>query len=127
MDSNTYSTGQPTGQPTSQAAGMADGLDALAAVVDQLAAQELDGLADAAAAERVLRLRRLLDRLEGHWLRELAAVDARGAAGAEAGVQAPSTASWLRRRLRLGPGAARGSVRTARAVFRGPSPGLARP
>ena len=40
-------------------------------------------LADPVRAERVLVLRRLVDRLEGQWLKELAAVDARGAAGAE--------------------------------------------
>jgi hypothetical protein len=50
----------------------------------------------------VLALRGLLERLEGQWLRELAAVDARGAAGAEQGTQAPSTAGWLRGRLRAG-------------------------
>jgi hypothetical protein len=37
-----------------------------------------------------------------------------------------STASWLRNRLRLGAGAANSSVRTARAVFRGPLTGTAR-
>jgi hypothetical protein len=47
-------------------------------------------LPDAVAAEQVLKLRRPMDRLEGHWLKALAAVDARGAAGAEAGIQAPS-------------------------------------
>jgi hypothetical protein len=47
-------------------------------------------------------------------------VDARGAAGAEDGVQAASTASWLRSRLRLGAGAASSCVRTARALCRGP-------
>jgi hypothetical protein len=112
MDSNTYSTGRPAGRP--------DGLAALAAAVEGLAAQDLDGLADAVRAERVLALRRLLDRLEGHWLAELAAVDARGAAGAEQGIQAPSTASWLRTRLRMGAGAASSLVRTARTLFRGP-------
>jgi Domain of unknown function (DUF222) len=65
-------------------------------------------------------LRRLLDRLEGHWLAELAAVDACGATGAEADVQAGSTAGWLRTRLRMGAGAAHSAVRTARALFRGP-------
>ena len=91
MDSNTHSTSTP------------DGLTALAAAVDRLAAQDLDGLSDAVRAERVLVLRRLLDRLEGHWLNELAAVDARGAAGAEEGVQVGSTAGWLRTRLRMAP------------------------
>jgi Domain of unknown function (DUF222)/HNH endonuclease len=108
MDSNTHSTGQPAR------------LAALTAAVEELAAQNLDGLTDAVRAERVLGLRRLLDRLEGHWLQELAAVDARGAAGAEHDLQVGSTASWLRTRLRMGAGAAHRNVRTARALFRGP-------
>jgi uncharacterized protein DUF222/HNH endonuclease len=111
MDSNTHSTHRP---------GRRDGLAALAAAVDDLAAQDLDQLADTMRAERVLRLRRLLDRLEGQWLKELAGVDARGAAGADQGEQAASTAAWLRSRLRLGAGAATGSARTARALFHGP-------
>jgi hypothetical protein len=97
-----------------------EGLTGLAAAVDDLATQDLDGLTDAARAERILALRRLLDRQEGCWLRELAAVDARGAAGAEQGVQAASTAGWLRGRLRMGASAASSLVRTARALFRGP-------
>ena len=92
----------------------------MAAAVAGLAAQDLDGLSDAALAAQVIDLRRLVDRLEGQWLQQLAAVDARGAAGADHGDQAASTASWLRGRLRLGAGSARGSVRTARALFRGP-------
>jgi hypothetical protein len=88
MDSNTHSTGTP------------DPLVALTAAVEGLATQDLNGLADAALAERVLVLRRLLDRLEGHWLKALAAVDARVAPG-------PSKA---RRRARplggCGPGSA---------------------
>ena len=98
----------------------------LATAVEDLAAQDLGGLTDAVRAERVLELRQLLDRLEGHWLKELAGVDARGAAGAEHDVQAGSTAGWLRARLRLGAGAAHHSVRTARALFRGPLTGTAR-
>jgi hypothetical protein len=120
MDSNTHSIRDPGGRPAEPSAEPSGGLAALAAAVDQLAAQELHGLTDAVRAERVLGLRRLLDRLEGHWLQELAAVDARGAAGAEHGLQAGSTASWLRARLRMGAGAAHTSVRTARALFRGP-------
>jgi hypothetical protein len=108
MDPNTHSTCSP------------DGLTALAAAVDRLAAQDLDGLSDAVRAERVLVLRRLLDRLEGHWLHELADLDARGAAGAEPGLQVGSTAAWLRHRLRMGAGAASSWVRTARALFGGP-------
>jgi hypothetical protein len=97
-----------------------EGLHALAAVVDDLAAQDLAGLPDAVRAERVLGRRRLLDRLEGQWLGELAGVDGCGAAGADQGTPAPSTAGWLRARLRLGAGAAAGLVRTARVLFAGP-------
>src|SRR5215218_513664 len=116
MDSNTHSIQDPAGRPAEPS----DGLAALAAAVDQLAAQERHGLTDAVRAERVLALRRLLDRLEGQWLQELAAVDARGAAGADHDQPAPSTASWLRHRLRMDASAAHGNVRTARALFRGP-------
>jgi hypothetical protein len=108
MDSNTHS------------ALPADELASLTAAVEGLAAQALSGLTDAVRAERVLELRQLLDRLEGQWLAELAGVDARGAAGAELDLQAPSTAGWLRGRLRMAAGAAHHSVRTARALFRGP-------
>jgi hypothetical protein len=114
MDSNTHSTGAPAG------------LGALAAAVDELVDQDLGGLADGVLAERVMALRGLVDRLEGHWLGELADLDARGAAGAEHGVPAASTASWLRARLRMGAGTAAGLVRTARALDRGPLTATAR-
>jgi hypothetical protein len=111
MNSNTYSTDQSPGpsthssarQPASQPAGRPDGLAALAAELDQLATQHLDDLSDGVRATRVLQLRRLLDRLEGHWLAELAAVDARGAAGTDQDTPAPSTAGWLRARLHIPP------------------------
>jgi hypothetical protein len=112
MDSNTHSTGRSDGR--------SEGLAGLAAAVDDLAAQDLEGLADSVRAERVLELRRLVDRLEGQWLKELAGVDAHGAAGADQAQEIGSTAGWLRSRLRLGAGAAAGSVRTARALFGGP-------
>ncbi|HEY6709884.1 MAG TPA: DUF222 domain-containing protein, partial [Actinomycetota bacterium] len=86
----------------------------------ELAAEDLDHLTDSALAEQLLALRRSLDGLEGQWLRRLAAADARGAAGADQGQPVASTASWLRRRLRLGAGTARDTVRTARALFGGP-------
>jgi hypothetical protein len=113
MESNSSSVTQP------------GGLGSLAAAVEELAAEDLTALPDGEAAQRVLVLRRLLDRLEGHWLRELAGVDGRGAAGAEQGVAAPSTAGWLRGRLRAGHPQASGWVRTARALFRGPLTGTA--
>jgi hypothetical protein len=113
MDSNTHSTSGP------------DRLPALAADLQALAATPLDQLTDAARVDRLLALQGLADRLGGQWLAELAEVDARGAAGAEEGSQAASTAAWLRRRLRLSAGAATSLVRTARALFRGPLAGTA--
>ncbi len=112
MDANTSSTTSSPDRP--------DRLAALTAAVDDLAAQDLDELPDPVRAARVLRLRRLVDRLEGLWLMELAGVDARGAAGADQDQPAPSTAGWLRSRLHMGAGTAASSVRTARALFRGP-------
>jgi hypothetical protein len=94
-------------------------LGPLAEVVDGLAAQDLEGLPDATLAEHPLALRRLLDCLEGQWLQRLAAVDGRGAAGADHGIPAASTASWLRNRLRMAA-AAHSGARTTRALFRGP-------
>src|ERR671913_2125400 len=116
MDSNTHSTPPPGRHPD----GQPDDLAALAAAADRLAAQDLNRLPDAVVAERVLGLRQLVDRLEGQWLKELAGVDGRGAAGADQGQQVGSTAAWLRNRLRLGAGTASSAVRTARALFRGP-------
>ena len=116
MNPNTCSCGhrsQPPGNPP-------DRLAALAAAIDDLAAEDLDGLADTALADQTLGLPPLVDRLQGHWLQRLAALDGRGAAGADRGTQAPSTASWLRARLRLSANAATSAVRTARALFRGP-------
>ena len=104
MDSNTHSD-----RP--------DRLGSLAAASQELAAQDLDRLADPALAEDLLAMRRLLDGLEGQWLRRLAAVDARGAAGADQGQDAPSTAAWLRTHRRLSVDAAHSNVRTARALF----------
>jgi hypothetical protein len=97
---------------------VAEGLTELAAAVDALAAQDLTLVPDAQAATWVLVLRTLLERLQGQWLRALAAVDGRGAGGAEDDTPVPSTAGWLRHRLRLG-GAAAGWVRVARALAAG--------
>jgi hypothetical protein len=88
--------------------------------VDDLEGQDRDHLSDSALTEGVTRLRRLLDRLEGYWLGDLAAVDTRGAAGADHATPAPSTASWLRPRLQMSDNTATSMVRTARALFRGP-------
>src|SRR5919109_4693790 len=114
MNSNTHSMQQP------------GGLDRLAAVVEDLAAEDLDALPDAQAARRVLVLRGLIERLEGVWLRELAGVDGRGAAGAEDEMPAESTAAWLRNRTRMGKANAHQRVRVARALHRGPLGGTAK-
>ena len=100
MDSNTHSTLTPDGGPPD------DGLGGLVAATDDLAAQQLDGLPATVRAERLQAWRQLLDRQEGLWLQELAAIDALGA-GAELDQPVGSTASWLRRRLRMSAGAAR--------------------
>ena len=121
MDSNAHSTGGPGHQPVEQP----DDLAELTVFLDRLNARDLDRLPEVVRAERVLRLRRSVDRLEGQWLKELAGVDALGAAGAEAGQQVGSTAAWLQHRLRLSASAARRAVRTARALFRGPLPATA--
>jgi hypothetical protein len=113
MDSNTHST-----QPPQRSGRLA----ALAAANQGLADQDLDQLADPALADDLLELRQLLDGLEGQWLRRLATIDARGAAGADQGQAAPSTAAWLRNRRRLSVEAARSNVRTARALFSGALP-----
>ena len=96
------------------------GLEGLAATVAELAAGDPDQLGDALLAAQVVALPRLVDQLEGAWLHRLAAVDGRGAAGAEAGTQAPSTTAWLRATCRMSPGFAGQLVRTARALHRGP-------
>src|SRR6266705_3715978 len=116
MDTNTSSTVEPAAAPTRAA----DDLDALDRLLDRLTAADPATLPDPLAAEEVLALRRQLARLEAVWQRELAALDGRGAAGAETGAAAPSTAGWLRARLRMSRGAAGGHVRVARAIHRGP-------
>jgi hypothetical protein len=111
MESNMHSIGTPDG-PT--------GLAALAAALDRLAAQDLDRLGDAALADHARELWGLLDRLNGIWLQELAAVDALGLAGADRGEVAPSTADWLSARLGVDLGVANSWVRTARALYGDP-------
>ena len=122
MDSNTHSTRSPSAPSPAQPEPPDDGLAALTADVDALAAQDLKGLSATVRTQRLQAWRRLLDRQEGLWLQELAALDACGAAGADQGEEAASTAGWLRRRLRMSAAAAHSTVRTARALFRGPLP-----
>jgi hypothetical protein len=119
MESNVYSAEEtpPAVAPV--------GLERLEAAIQDLTGHDLDSLPEGVAAARVLALRRMVDRLEGHWLHELAGVDGRGAGGAEYGGLVLSTASWLRRQLRLSKAAAHQAVQTARALYRGPLAGTA--
>jgi hypothetical protein len=96
--------------------------DALTVALEGLAAEDLGQLSDSALNQDLGRLQQQLHALHGQWLRRLATLDARGAAGADQDQPAPSTASWLRNRLRLSPAAAHSTVRTARALFGGPLP-----
>jgi hypothetical protein len=76
MDSNTYSTDAPIEPADQRPAGPPvqppDDLADLTALLDRMAARDLERLSDAARAERVQGLRRLADRLDGQWLKELA-------------------------------------------------------
>ena len=128
MNQNTSSPGNGAAGPSEPAGpeGLPPGLEGLAAAVAELLAGDPDSLGDALLATQVLAMRRLVDQLEGVWLRRLAAVDGRGAAGADHGTCAPSTAGWLRATVRMSPGAAAQRVRTARALHRGPLAATAR-
>src|SRR5215207_2415943 len=90
MDSNTHSTQPPEGPVLPV---VPEDLAGLAAVVDDLEAEDLDRLAATRRTERVQGLRWLVDRLEGQWLKELAGVDACGPPG-------PTGRSRRRRRRR---------------------------
>jgi hypothetical protein len=111
MESNMYSTGTPDGLTK---------LAALEAAVDRVIAEDLSGLSEAARADRARELRRVFDLLEDLWLRHLAAVDRRGAAGADRGEVASSTADWLCDRLGVSSATANSWVRIARARYPGP-------
>src|SRR5215475_12565071 len=88
-------------------------LSRLRDAVAALAAEDVDGLPEAALARDLPQLRRLLDGVEAQWLRRLEAFGRRGGAAAEG---AASTGAWLRSTCRLAPGAARGRVELARAL-----------
>ena len=112
---------RPAGLPTSPGGvgGLAAALAWLGAAVANVAAVDPATEADLPLAAGVLAAERLADQFDAVRLRLLAAVDARGAAGAEQGVYAP-TAAWLRSRCLMSPHAATQRVRTARALHRGP-------
>jgi hypothetical protein len=113
-------TAQRTGTCRTKAPdGLGTGLEGLAAALDALEAEDLDAMSDAELIESARELRRLTDLLKIQWLRELAWVDAHGAAGAEQGIRFPSTASWLQARLDMSAVEASSYVQTAREMFGG--------
>src|SRR6266550_7242980 len=89
------------------------GQESLGAVLAGLAAEDLTVLPDAALADGLVELRRMIEGLEAQWLRRLEVFDRRGAAAASGAV---STAGWLRSACRLAPSAARARVELARAL-----------
>jgi hypothetical protein len=119
-------TSSPTSlSPSAGVSGVPAGLEGLAATINRQLAVDPNQLGDAALAERVLALHRLGGQLAAAELRSLAVADARGAAGAEQGLQAGSTAGWLRATTRMSPRDAKQLVQTARALHRGPLGGTA--
>ncbi len=127
METYTSSPSSPEAYPARAPTGpgLPAALDWLDAAVANLATLDPAQEPDAALATGTLAAERLGDRFDAARLRLLAAVDARGAAGAEHGTLAP-TAGWLRANRRLSPHAAAQWVRTARALHRGPLAGTAR-
>jgi hypothetical protein len=120
MKPNTHSHGPADEHPRAEApGGLGTGLEGLAAAVDALEAEDLDAMSDAELIESARELRRLTDLLKIQWYRELAWVDAHGAAGAEQGIRFPSTASWLQARLGMDAAEASNHVRIARQLFGG--------
>ena len=129
MNPNASSPREPATSPAGTPAGpdgLPAGLERLAAAIAGLAADDLDQLGGTLLAAQVPAMRQLVDQLEADWLRRLATVDGLGAAGAEVGTCAPSTAGWLRATTRMSSAAAGRSVRTARALHRGPLRATAR-
>src|SRR5829696_1636602 len=108
MDSNTHSAPPPQPQQNSkppEPRERPDRLAGLPAVVEGLAAQDLDWLSDTEPAEDILERQRQADHRHGQWLRRLAALDAPGGRR-----RRPRPAGALNRQLAAhpAPGWARG-------------------
>lgn len=88
-------------------------IERLAHVVDDLAGEEIDDLADAALGTDLVSLRRVIDRIEAEFIRRLERFDTQHGALAEGAV---STVSWLRSTCGLTGGAAADRVRMARRL-----------
>jgi hypothetical protein len=88
-------------------------MSGLGSAIDELAFEDLDGVADAALSSDVVELRRQVDRLEAQWLRRVTALDRRGIWQSEGAL---SPTAWLRDHCRLAPGAARERVVAGRRL-----------
>jgi hypothetical protein len=88
-------------------------LGRLAEVIDDLAAESIDGCEGGELANDLPCLRRLVDRLESEFIRRLQHFDQIGGAQAEGAV---STVSWVRSNCRLTGAAAAERVRMARVL-----------
>jgi len=89
---------------------LVDAIDASVAGLQASDPAELDG---STLGERIVRLEALLAQLSAHQLRCIQTLDARGDPEV---VGAGSTRAWLRKRARLGPGAASARVTLARRL-----------
>jgi hypothetical protein len=94
-------------------ASIATATDELAYVVDNLAAEPIDGLTDHGLGDGLVAIRRQIDRLEAECIRRLHRFDRKRGALSEG---AASTVSWLRSTCGLTGGAAAERVRMARVL-----------
>ena len=90
-----------------------DALAVLCAAVDAVAAEEIDGVSEAALEEQLVGVRRQIDRLEGEFCRRLRRFErARGFVASGAA----SVVSWLRTACRMSAPAAHERVEVARVL-----------
>ena len=94
-------------------ASVATATEELAYVVDNLAAESLDGLTDHGLGDDLVAIRRQIDRLEAEFIRRVHRFDRNHGAMSEG---AASTVSWLRGACGLTGGAAADRVRMARVL-----------
>jgi hypothetical protein len=85
----------------------------LASAIDELAADDLDGIPTAALGDEVVELTRQRERIEAQLLRRLQRFDASGAWADDGSL---STQAWLRRHCRMASGAAAERVWVARRL-----------
>jgi hypothetical protein len=95
-----------------QSFGAQNGVDALTAALDQLAAVDLDTMSDAALSDELALLLRQQTQFSAQILRRIGVFDSRGIAHANG----MSTSAWLRHTSHCNPGIARRDVQLARQL-----------